>query len=197
MTNLSKYPIATPDLTYWMGERGYNREILEKQYANVMQHVEAVQEAGEKLGVSAEQLEVHDLSKFSREEFGGYAMHFQGGGAPQEFARAWLHHIHHNPHHWQYWIFPDGYTPKDTNIQSGVVEMPSNYALEMIADWMGASMVYAHTDDMTQWLKGTISKITLHMNTASYVRARLNELGYDFVYDLRFKHELARQDATN
>lgn len=190
MTWLNRYPSGIPDLTYWTKVRGIDVEILQKQYYNVIQHVEAVQEAGEKLGVSTDQLDIHDLSKFSREEFGAYALHFQGGGAPQEFACAWLHHIHTNPHHWQYWMFPDGYTPRDTSVQNGVVEMPSHFALEMLADWIGASMVYARTDDMSGWLKSNLQKIALHTNTASYVRACLEELGYDFVNDLKFKHEL-------
>jgi hypothetical protein len=157
----------------------YNRSLLD--------HIMYVQEAGEKIGVPADQLKIHDESKWSPAEFEGYARHFKGGGAPDEFARAWLHHIHHNPHHWQHWIFPNGYTPKGSQVENGVVEMPQDFALEMVADWMGSSRAYTGDWDMTDWLYKNIPRIRVHSRTAEYLRETLDHLGYaDIVRVQRF-----------
>jgi hypothetical protein len=145
-------------------------------------HIESVQVAGRKLGVPEDQLEAHDLSKYSEEEFPAYAMHFCGGGAPVEFAKAWLHHIHHNPHHWNHWLFADGYSPKDSNVENGRVEMPQHYAIEMVADWMGASFAYTGSWDMAMWLSKNTPRIKLHSKTIYYVTGVLDSMGYmDYV----------------
>jgi len=162
-------------------------EITAKKYIKTLEdHIKYVQEAGKQIGVEEDQLAVHDDSKWTEFEFPGYAMHFQGGGAPDEFSKAWLHHIHWNPHHWQHWLFSDGYTPKNSNVENGAVEMPHHFALEMIADWMGASMAYTQSWDMSDWLVKNIPKIKVHSNTADYLRGVLdNPLGYaDIVYGL-------------
>lgn len=164
---------------------------------SLIKHITFVREAGEKLGVDKRQLANHDNSKWSTEEFLPYAINFQGDKSPvlkgdvkEDFARAWLHHIHCNPHHWQHWIFPDGYSPKETKIENGVMIMPSAYALEMIADWMGASMAYTGFWDMTDWLYKNMPNVRLHSFTAQYVRGVLNMMGYaDTAYAVRFGHE--------
>jgi hypothetical protein len=177
----------------------YNKNNLaattaELHIAALCGHITYVREAGKKLNVSKEQLMVHDASKWSREEFVGYAQNFHGNKAGvrvvDEFANAWLNHIHHNPHHWQHWIFPDGFTPKESAVENGTVYMPPAYALEMVADWMGASMSYTGSWDMADWLQKNMSKIKLHSRTAAYVRGILDNLGYaDIVYMTSFGHE--------
>lgn len=166
-------------------------EIFGDYSDRLRQHIELVRAAGARLGVPAKQLATHDASKWSKEEFGPYARKFCGdGGDPHEFAVAWLHHIHHNPHHWQHWIFPDGYSPPGALIENGVVRMPYVYALEMIADWMGASKAYTGSWDMTKWLWENMPKIRLHSETAAWVRNELDMLGYaDTVYVQQFAHE--------
>lgn len=160
-----------------------------KKYANsLVNHISYVREAGEKIGVDKNQLRNHDISKWSREEFPHYALNFFGNksqvndtAVSDAFARAWLHHIHNNPHHWQYWIFSDEYTPKNSNVECGVVEMPQKYALEMIADWMGASMADTGSWDMTEWLQKNFNKIRLHSNTLIFVRDKLYDMGYTWL----------------
>lgn len=178
-------------------------EVADTYYRSVTDHIANVVKCGRKLGVPEEQLQIHDKSKFSNEEFPHYAMYFhsgidkspldaaeQSGLVSNAFARAWLHHIHHNPHHWQHWIFPDGYSPKGSDVESGIVHMPPSYALEMIADWMGASIAYTGSEDMTQWLYKNMPRISLHSRTADYVRGILDMLGYaDTVFMQRFRHE--------
>ena len=166
--------------------------------ARLLLHLKCVREAGESIGVSSEQLAMHDLSKWSPEEFPAYAMRFGGDEPGQDqtfiadrFAVAWLHHIHHNPHHWQSWIFPDGFSPKGSSIVGGICEMPSRYALEMIADWAGSSVAYTGSPDMTGWLYDNMPKIHLHPTTADYLRGVLGGFGYaDVVYGQQWGHEL-------
>lgn len=48
----------------------------------------------------------HDESKYSIEEYDAYDAYFYGPmskDVKENFNYAWLHHIHENPHHWQYW----------------------------------------------------------------------------------------------
>lgn len=179
-TVVSMYPLTRDPL----------QGVFQTYYQRLVAHILAVQEAAKQIGVPEEQIEIHDLSKFSREEFAAYAMHFHGGGSPDFFPGAWLHHIHNNPHHWQHWMFPDGFHLKDSEMEGGVVFMPNYYALEMIADWMGASKVYSGTNDMSDWLAKNIPKITLHSRTAEYVRQTLDALGYADIVNrgLEFKH---------
>ena len=56
--------------------------------------------------------------------------------------------------------------------------MPQNYALEMVADWMGASRAYTGSWDMADWLSTHISKIKVHSVTAEYLFDVLSSLGY-------------------
>ena len=153
----------------------------EKFTERLKKHIEYVREAGRMLGVKDAQLSIHDDSKWTDAEFTGYAHYFHGERTPEvidNFAYAWLHHIHYNPHHWNHWVFSDGYTPKGSTVQNGVVQMPDNYALEMIADWMGASKAYTGSFDMTSWLTDNMPRIRLHSKTAIYVWKVLAELGY-------------------
>ena len=53
------------------------------------------------------QLNIHDLSKYSQEEYYAYDNYFYGAETEKvkkDFDYAWLHHIHQNPHHWQHWV---------------------------------------------------------------------------------------------
>lgn len=84
-----------------------------------------------------DQIAVHDESKFSNEEYDAYDKYFYGGNRSykikNEFDKAWLHHIHNNPHHWQYWVL----LKDDGDIE--VLDMPTNYIIEMICDWWSFS----------------------------------------------------------
>lgn len=181
------YPEHYPTLEFL---RQRNRDIdtipeeaVDAYYESLTKHIAAVQDVGNQLGLSEWQLERHDLSKFSHAEFNGYALHFHGGGAPAKFARAWLNHIHSNPHHWQFYIFPDGFKLQDADLENSTLEMPENYALEMLADWSGASFAYTGSFDMTDWLKKNIPRISVHSKTADFLRSALHRMGYDDVMD--------------
>jgi hypothetical protein len=154
------------------------------------EHIKYVQEAGRRLGVDPLQLAVHDRSKWTEAEFHHYARQFHGdAGNPNGFAGAWLHHLHKNNHHWQHYIFPDGFSLKGSDLEAGVMPMPEKYALEMIADWMGSSYVYTGSWDMALWLDKNTQKILLHSRTAEYVKKILEDLGYE---KMMFKLEADR-----
>ena len=86
---------------------------------------------------------IHDLSKFSPVEFLPSAKYFQGNRSPIEaekavvgYSAAWLHHKGHNPHHWEYW------TDFDENGRVVPCKIPYKYVVEMVCDWVGASIAY-------------------------------------------------------
>lgn len=149
----------------------------------VTEHIQFVIEAGRVLGVPDAQILYHDYSKFGAAEFGAYARHFYGGGNPREFAYAYLHHLHHNPHHWEHWCFASNYGKGEdegmtSGVENGALEMPLLYVKEMLADWIGASLAYTGSDDMTKWLNENVAKIRLHPKTAEVVSGLLNDMGY-------------------
>lgn len=174
--------LLPPWLTYQPGRfLNVSPSTYKSYWQSLATHVRAVAVAGGFLGVNGAQLLHHDESKASIEEFPHYANYYHGPQEdrdPDAYARAWLHHIHHNPHHWQHWIFSDGYAPSGSNIENGVVEMPKHYALEMVADWMGAEKAYGGSWDMTKWLLKNKPRIRVHSQTAVYLDSVLSSIGY-------------------
>lgn len=158
---------------------GITEAIADAYFASLQAHVAYVQEAGRKLQVTEAQLLEHDKSKLTLAEFPHYARQYFGDkGDPDGYAAAWLHHIHYNPHHWQHWIFADGYSPKGSRIERGVVAMPSPFVTEMVADWMGASMAYTGSWDLAAWLTTNIPRMRVHAQTAAHLRTLFRALGY-------------------
>ncbi len=157
-------------------------------------HKKYVMEAGLIVGgIPYWRLFDHDASKFTSEEYPYYARQFHGDkGDPAGFARAWLHHIHFNDHHWDNWLFADGYSPPGSGIEAnGTLPMPEICIREMVADWMGAEMAYNHSWDMSKWLNGNIdfsdlanSKIKIHTETADILRGILHDIGYRTEVDI-------------
>lgn len=155
-------------------------------------HIRCVRDAGNRLRVLPHLLHLHDQSKFSIVEFPAAVERFRAGDPnPDRYAAAWLHHVHNNPHHWQHWMFPDGFVPRGSSVEAGVMEMPREYALEMVADWMGSSMAYTGSWDMTGWLTQNMGRIRLHTRTVQAVREVLSALGYPSgVVDLPWATEI-------
>lgn len=157
---------------------GLSTEVITAFTISLNKHIVSVREAGRRIGVYQRLLDIHDWSKWEWNEFPGYALHFHGGGAPQEFAKAWLHHIHLSPHHWQHFMFSDSYSPKDSEVENGCIEMPQHFALEMVADWLGASFAYTGSWDMSEWLAKNWGKIKVHSKTREYLKEVLIDLDY-------------------
>lgn len=138
-------------------------------------------------GISDERLFNHDASKFTEAEFPHYARQFHGDREDLAgFVRAWLHHIHHNDHHWNHWLFSDGYSPSGSGIElNGALPIPEVCIREMVADWMGASMAYSRSWNMTSWLDKNLdlgdletSRIKIHSETAQILFDVLHSVGY-------------------
>lgn len=131
-------------------------------------HKALVYKHGRKLGVPIFQLLIHDWSKFTPTEFVPYMnkfiRHLSDDGSVRAYHKAFLHHVHRNPHHWEHWVVPSKY---DGNV---AVEMPEKYVLEMIADWNAMAEIY----DMGQseWYINHYEDVILHSAT----RKRVDDL---------------------
>ena len=106
-------------------------------------------ELGLQLQEIANQVDEHDESKWSHEEFDLYRVKFfpepdEPKISDQEFNIAWLHHIHYNPHHPEHWVYYDEESNKIT-----VYDMPDNYIAEMIFDWI--AMSYKFNNKVYDW----------------------------------------------
>ena len=92
---------------------------------------------------------LHDLSKYTPEEFRTGVLYFQGNRSPNAaekeavgYSRAWLHHKGRNKHHYEYLI--DLAVDKSEGLQG--MKMPVRYVIEMFMDRIAASKVYAGKD---------------------------------------------------
>lgn len=104
----------------------------------------------------------HDQSKTEQDEYEAYDKYFYGGNKSfsvvQEFNKAWLLHIHRNPHHWQYWVL----IHDDPNEPEECIEMPYNYIVEMICDWWSFSWAKGNPNEIFPWYKARKDYIRLH-----------------------------------
>ena len=92
---------------------------------------------------------MHDLSKYTPEEFLCGCRYYQGGkrspnnGEREEngFSRAWMHHKGRNKHHHEYWT---DYLqkPQEGGPVTAPVRMPRRYVAEMLMDRIAASKTY-------------------------------------------------------
>lgn len=93
----------------------------------------------------------HDQSKYQKDEYEPYDAYFYGRNRSyavvEAYKRAWLLHIHRNPHHWQHWILIND-DPKEGEV---VLEMPYEYIIEMICDWWSFSWSKGKLDEIFNW----------------------------------------------
>ena len=115
---------------------------LEQHKGNVLKGLRWIQENLPDMAVGAVEWQIefaHDESKSNPDEYEAYDRYFYGGNRSykvvQDFNKAWLLHIHRNPHHWQYWVLIND-EPEGGML---VLDMPYNYILEMICDWWSFS----------------------------------------------------------
>lgn len=117
----------------------------------------------------------HDKSKFSKNEFSGYANYFFAGSNEEKEINkpdmdvAWLHHMNNNQHHPEYWILrdSDGIRP---------LEMPDIYIAEMILDW--TAMGYKFNNTAYDWFnkKEEYYKKCMHSSTFAKTKMTIKEL---------------------
>ena len=93
----------------------------------------------------------HDTSKTEFDEYNAYDRYFYGKNRSyavvQDFNKAWLLHIHRNPHHWQHWVLIND-NPKEGEI---ILDMPNLYIIEMICDWWSFSWSKGKLDEIFSW----------------------------------------------
>jgi hypothetical protein len=148
------------------------------QYANIFKHLKtitehklAVMELCFRVGLIKQGL-LHDLSKYSPEEFITGIYFYQGTRSPNAaekmvrgYSVAWLHHKGRNKHHFEYWI---DYAIDPTEGLVGM-KMPLRYVLEMCCDRIAASKVYnkGHytTDIPWNYYQRTEKLLLIHPDT--------------------------------
>lgn len=127
----------------------------------------------------------HDSSKSSNDEYEAYDAYFYGGNRSyavvQAFKRAWLLHIHRNPHHWQHWVLINDEPSEGETL----LEMPYNYIIEMICDWWSFSWSKHDLTEIFNWYDEHQAYIKLNPRTRETVEDILwklrGRLGYNVI----------------
>ena len=144
----------------------------------------------EKSAVEDAMTHQHDASKYDTEEYEAYDKYFYGGNRSynvvQDFNYAWLHHIHKNPHHWQYWVLLEDDPEeegRDSKCQPGTGEynahigkfpiktllIPLPYIFEMIADWWTFSWKEENLFEIFNWYADHRAKQYIHPESREIV----------------------------
>lgn len=118
----------------------------------------------------------HDASKTDPEEYDAYDAYFYGNNRSysvvQNFKKAWLRHIHNNPHHWQHWILIND-EPKEGMV---VIDMPYIYVVEMICDWWAFSWKKGDLNEIFGWYEDRKDYMKLSANTRRSVEYILGKM---------------------
>lgn len=155
---------------------------------------------GEKMVLAIMNAEHHDESKYSKEEYEPYDAYFYGGNKSYEvvmnFNKAWLHHIHNNPHHWQHWVLINDdastnengipYEHKLNNLTA--LEMPLEYVYEMIADWWTFSWKNNNLLEMFNWYQAHRPLMVLEARTDFRVMNILSAIYEVLKMQMRLQH---------
>jgi len=124
---------------------------------------------------------LHDLSKYSYEEFSESVKYFADGKyspllkckMENGYSRAWLHHKGRNKHHFEYWYDPAAPEPMPI--------IPFKYMLEMVCDRIAASKTYRKKDYVSsyplEYFKKEEPKMTLNPKLKEFLIDVFTELG--------------------
>lgn len=120
----------------------------------------------------------HDASKYDTEEYDAYDKYFYGGNRSykvvQDFNYAWLHHIHKNPHHWQYWVLLED--DPESELPYKALEIPMPYIFEMIADWWSFSWKSGNLFEIFNWYADHRSKQIINPKSREIVEYILERI---------------------
>jgi hypothetical protein len=120
----------------------------------------------------------HDRSKNEPDEYEAYDAYFYGNNRSyevvQRYQRAWLLHIHRNPHHWQHWILIHD-DMEDGELET-VLEMPYDYIIEMICDWWSFSWQSGNLYEIFKWYEEHSKYIKLAKTTKITVEYILDNM---------------------
>lgn len=148
-------------------KRGYNW--LRSNIPEIFEDVSAVLDLDQLL-------RDHDRSKYMSDEYLAYDDYFYGGSKSydvvQKFRKAWLTHIHRNPHHWQHWVLIND-DPSEGEI---IMEMPYEYIVEMICDWWAFSWAQCDLNEIFTWYAEHEKYMKLHDNTRKTVETILKKI---------------------
>lgn len=118
----------------------------------------------------------HDSSKYSWEEYDAYDAYFYRPEKTKEvkdnFNKAWLHHIHVNPHHWQHWVLVND----DPNEGTIALDIPYKYVIEMICDWWSFSWANGNLYEIFDWYGSHKDHMILSKNTRDLVEDILSNI---------------------
>ena len=120
----------------------------------------------------------HDASKTDPDEYFSYDDYFylkknnRSYAVVEAFNKAFLLHMHKNPHHWQYWVLTDD--NKGDGVK--VIEMPLSYIFEMICDWWSFSWRQGDLTTIFKWWDDHKDYIRLHKRTRQTVEYILGEM---------------------
>lgn len=118
----------------------------------------------------------HDNSKYEVDEYIAYDIYFYGGNRSHEvvenFNKAWLKHIHRNPHHWQHWILIND-NPDEGEI---ILDMPDVYIIEMICDWWSFSWKKGDLKEIFKWYDEHVLYMKLSDETRVKVEGILEKI---------------------
>lgn len=120
----------------------------------------------------------HDKSKDKEDEYNAYDAYFYGNNRSykvvQDYQRAWLTHIHRNPHHWQYWILI--HDDMENGELETILEMPYDYIVEMICDWWSFSWQSGNLYEIFKWYEEHSKYIKLAQTTKITVEYILDNM---------------------
>lgn len=120
----------------------------------------------------------HDVSKNRPEEYYPYDDYFylkkdnRSHEVVERFNKAFLLHMHANPHHWQYWVLTDDSKGDGEKL----IEMPLNYIFEMICDWWSFSWRNGDLTSIFKWWDEHKDWIRLHKRSRKVVNYILGEM---------------------
>ena len=130
----------------------------------------------------------HDRSKDTPEEYHAYDAYFYGKNKSfevvQNFNRAWLHHIHRNPHHWQYWVLIND-NPNEGEV---ILDMDYCYILEMVCDWWAFSWKKGNLYEIFSWYREHRDYMKLSAKTRRTVEEILDKI-LEKLDELEFKED--------
>lgn len=123
----------------------------------------------------------HDNTKYWADEYEAYDRYFYPDeyedNPPflqrvEEYQRAWLEHMHRNPHHWQHWVLIND------NGFFTVLPMPEVYVIEMICDWWSFSWKKGNLYEIFDWIDENSPHILLDDETIRLVEKILNRIRF-------------------
>lgn len=126
----------------------------------------------------------HDSSKYNKIpdaekyyeltcEWDAYNNYFYGERTPEveaSFDKAWLSHIHSNPHHWQHWVLHSD----EEGVK--VLDMPYMFIVEMVCDHWAFSWKANNLYEIFDWYKKNQKGILFSDKTRKTYESILNQI---------------------